>query len=167
MTTTIRSMQKNEAEIVRDLWNANCIDAVGQGLSEFSYTQVLKNLIQYADHKQCFCLVADVAGELVAFVTFRLLDHPIEPGYAGEIEEHYVKAAYRESTVMADLVKTAVIRLKQLGAGVIITRTAVDDPAGIAFWHSLKWEQDTINFAIYGDIPADPEGQAVWDSYQA
>ncbi len=162
---TIRPMQNSEAESVLALWQAGCVEAVGHELSAANAAQVLKNLYQYAQHEMCYCLVAEDADEIVSFVTFCITRHAIEPGLVGEIEELYVQPAYRQQSVAKQLVYQAVRQLKAQDAGVILTRVAVDDAHGLAFWKSLNWEQDTVNFAIYSNVPSDPISQAVWDSY--
>lgn len=163
--TTIRPMQENEAEAVRALWQAACVEAVGHELAPTEANQVLINLRQYAVHERCHCFVAEQDAEIIGFVTCCARTHPIEPGMLGEIEELYVQQDADRAAVSAALIARAVARLKLHGAGMITTRVAVDDPETIALWHGLKWEQDTVNFNIYGNVPGDPVSQAVWDSY--
>ncbi len=160
----IRPMEISEAEHVLALWNEACIQAVGHPLTEKSSNLILRNLRQYAAHENYHCLVAEKDSQIVAFVTFGVRGHPIEPGFVGEVEELYAQAGYKEAKTV--LVKRAVISMKQQGAGVITTRVAVDEADDLAFWKSLRWEQDTVNFNIYSNVPADPESQAVWDSYR-
>lgn len=161
----IRPMEISEAEEVRALWNEACIKAVGHPLSEQNLNQLLSNLRQYAQHDTHHCLVVEDKGAIVAYVTYGVSGHPIEPGLLGEVEELYAQADYHQQK--AALVQQAVIMMKQAGAGIIRVNVAVDEPDDIAFWKSLNWEQDTINFNIYGNVPEDPVSQAVWDSYQA
>ncbi|MEO1164989.1 MAG: GNAT family N-acetyltransferase [Chloroflexota bacterium] len=160
----IYPMKKEQAEAVLALWNEACIEAIGYPLSDASANRILNNLRQYAEHDTHQCLVVDNNQQLVGFITFGVMGHPIQNGLVGEIEELYAQPDYMEAK--KSLVKEAVIWLKQQGVGVVTTRVAVDDPDDLAFWYSLKWEQDTVNFNIYSDVPADANSQGVWDSYQ-
>ena len=161
----IRPMKFTEAETVRDLWNEACVKAVGYPLPDKSAHQVLLNLRDYPQNETYHCLVAEEDDQIVAFLTFGVRGHPIGPGLVGEIEELYAQSGYDQAKLA--MVTEAVITMKRQGARVVTTRVAVDEPDDLAFWHSLKWEQDTVNFNIYSNVPADPESQAVWDSYQA
>ena len=161
----IRPMKIPEAEAVRDLWNEACVKAVGHPLPENSSNKVLLNLRKYPQNETYHCLVAETGDQIVAFLTCGVRGHPIGPGLVGEIEELYAQSGYEQAKMA--LVKEAVIIMKRQGASVVTTRVAVDEPDDLAFWQSLEWEQDTVNFNIYSNVPADPKSQAVWDSYQA
>lgn len=105
----IRFMQTEEAEQVLMLWQEACIEAVGSSLSDVSANQVLQSLKVYATHEKCHCIVAIHDSEMVGFATYCLLDHPIQPGYAGEIEELYVQPLADRIQIQTDLVHHAVV----------------------------------------------------------
>ena len=161
----IRSMQRLDMDRVLVLWDAGCKEDVGYGLDDDAKKRVRRNLHEYLAHDQCECLVADDGYELVGFITFSLLGHPVQPGYAGEIEELYVDKLAERNEIQIELIRRAVTRLKQNGAGVITTKVAVDEPDTMQFWHRLGWSQDTANFSIYSNVPANPELQGVWDNF--
>ncbi len=158
----IRPMKVQEADRVLALYNEACIRAVGYPLNTANSARILSNLKQYARHEDCHCWIAENDGELVAYIQFVLLKHPIQGGLLGEIEELFAQDGYGEQKRV--LVQQAVKRLKQDGASVVTTRVAVDEPDALAFWEAQNWAQDTVNFNIYRD-PGDPDEQAVWDTF--
>lgn len=159
---TIRAMQISDVETVLALWNEACIEAIDEGLGDISKERIRKNLTQYATHTDCHCLIAEKDNEIVGFITFCILNHPIQSGYGGEIEDLYVQEGHRDSDVSETLVHQAVLQMKQQGAGVINTRVDADDADALTFWHKLNWSQDMVNFTIYSNVDDD----GVWDSYQ-
>ncbi|HLI88317.1 MAG TPA: GNAT family N-acetyltransferase [Ktedonobacteraceae bacterium] len=168
----IRTMRDNEAGRVRDLWLQMCAEA-GTPLPEASARQILTNLKQYPAHQNVRCLVVEEQGNLTGFLTCALTRHPIAPGLSGEIEELYVQSGTpQEQTLLAELVRQAVVYMQAQGARSIHTHIGIgeespEEPEQRAFWQSLGWVNDMTIYSIYSDVPGDPALQRVWNEYRA
>jgi hypothetical protein len=57
------------------------------------------------------------------------------------------------------------VRWLQQQCRVIRTEVATDDAETTAFWQAAGWDQETVLFTIYADVPGDPTLQTVWDGY--
>jgi hypothetical protein len=165
----IRNMQEREAERVRDLWLQMCAQA-GTPLPDASAQFILANLKQYAAHQMVHCFVAEESHAVIGFVTCSVTGHPVMPGLTGDIEEMYVQPGPHRQAVQVDLVRQAVIFMKERGAGNIHTRICVgnecpDENEMRTFWQSLGWENDMTIYSIYSNVPGDSILQRVWDEY--
>ena len=145
----IRKMRLTEAAQVLTLWNENCLEAAQRSLSADESTSVLVALGQYAAHPQAFCLVAEVGGGLVGFLTAHISSHPILTGLSGEIEELYVQPQARHAGIGSALVQEAVSLLRQQGAGTLRSHACAESPVARAFWAHLGWEQDLVVYSLY------------------
>ncbi len=159
----IRGLLQHEAEQVLALWNENCI-AAGTPLPDKALKQILKNLRQYASHKDAHCLVAEEQNKIIGFVTFCVTSHPVMPGLSGEIEELYVQPQFRRNGIGSELVKRAVALMKAQNAGSIHVKMCINNEGSKAFWQHLGWDSDMLVFSIYSDVPGDPQLQSVWDA---
>jgi len=144
-------MTESEARQILALWNENCLEAAGRGLSDDESAHVLRLLRQYASHRDTFCLVAEEQGRLVGFTTACLLSHPVMEGHCGEIEELYVQPHTRRHGTGSALVNQAVALLREQGASPIRTHTRTDSPVAKSFWQHLGWEHDLTMFSLYGE----------------
>lgn len=162
----IRLLEQHDLEVVLALWQEACIEAVGHPLPEDSAKRVLDMLGRYITHEECHCFVAETDTKIVGFVACVVLDHPVQSGYVGQIEELFVQPDQDRPAIQTELVKQAVIQLKRQGVGMIYTLIDVEEPAQMAFWKQLNWSPDMMRFSVYSNVPADPDLQAVWDSYQ-
>jgi ribosomal protein S18 acetylase RimI-like enzyme len=161
----IRAMQTTDVEQVLALWQAACVEAVGHPLDADSTVRVRHALHQYVDHAQCHAWVALSGPEAIGFITCAVLGHPVQQGYLGEIEELYVQRGADRQGIQSALVREAVRWLQQLAVRVIRAEVATDDSEAMAFWRAAGWDQDTVLFALYADVPGDPALQAIWDDF--
>jgi hypothetical protein len=165
----IRNMQDREAERVRDLWLQMCAQA-GTTLPDSSAQLILANLKQYATHQMVHCFVAEESHSVIGFVTCSVTGHPVMPGLTGDIEELYVQPGPHPQAVQVDLVRQAVIFMKERGATNIHTSICIGDECPEeelrAFWQSLGWENDMTIYSIYSNVPGGPDLQRIWDEYQ-
>jgi ribosomal protein S18 acetylase RimI-like enzyme len=147
----IRKVAESEAGEVLAMWNENCVEAAGRGLSDGESAHVLQILRQYASHGNAFCLVAEEQGQLVGFVTACLLAHPVMESQCGEIEELYVQPHGRRRGIGSALVNQAVALLRQQGASSIRTHVCADSPLAKSFWQHLGWEHCLAVFSLCGE----------------
>lgn len=162
----IRPMREDEAARVVALWSEQCV-TIGAPLREVDARQILANLKHATFHTDAYCFVAVENEVVIGYVTCSLVDHPIMPGCAGEIEEWWVQPHPRRRAIMTELVQYAVRTLQQHGVRTIRVLTGTDKDAAEerAFWRQLGWCNDMTVFSIYADVPGDPALQRVWDAY--
>lgn len=161
----IREMRLEEVEAVFDLWNANCVAAVGTPLSENNALNVRSILQRYPESALAACFVAMSGKRMIGFVTCAILEHPVLLGRSGEIEELGVVPSRGRTKVAAALVLHAAAYLKKQGVLAIRTSVANDQPNDKRFWRKLGWDNDMTIFSFYASVPGDPVLQAVWNNY--
>ena len=147
----IRKMAESEAGEVLAMWNENCVEAAGRGLSDGESAHMLQILRQYASHGNAFCLVAEEQSQLVGFVTACLLAHPVMEGQCGEIEERYVQPHGRRRGIGSALVNQAVALLRERGTLPIRTHACADSQVAKIFWQHLGWEHGQAVFSLCGE----------------
>ncbi|MDA0790337.1 MAG: GNAT family N-acetyltransferase [Proteobacteria bacterium] len=123
-----RSLKPAESEAILRHLTANDVDAVvemwddvedGWHLTEMARRRVMDNLRRTVDHAEAFCIVADLDGQVVGFVTGSRSGHPVMPGHAGEIEELHVRRTYRRRKIGSDLIRSAIRNLDSMGVTTI------------------------------------------------
>jgi len=147
----VRKMTESEAGKVLALWDENCLETAGRGLSDDESANVLGVLRQYTSHRDAFCLVAEEQGQLVGFVTACLLAHPAMEGRCGEIEELYVQPHTRRHGIGSALVNQAVALLHEQGASPIRAHACADSQVAKIFWQHLGWAHELAVFSLCGE----------------
>ncbi|MDI7277039.1 MAG: GNAT family N-acetyltransferase [Anaerolineae bacterium] len=145
----IRRMQEGDAEAVRALWDANCLEAAGRPLSGTESARVLALLRAYPSHPATLAYVAESEGAIVGFVTAYLSRHPVQGGSVGEIEELYVKPEARRMGIGTALVAEAAGELQRRGADLMRTRVCVESVVARALWQALGWELNAAEYACF------------------
>lgn len=160
----IRSMREDEATQVVGLWSAQCA-AIDAPLREADARQILANLKHTTFHTDAYCFVAVEQTVVIGYITCSIVQHPIMPGCAGEIEEMFVQPQHQ--AIKTELVQYAVRALQQHGVRTIRVLTGTDEDAAEerAFWRHFGWSNDMTAFSIYADVPGDAALQHVWNEY--
>ena len=156
---TIREMRRDEAALVRDLWNEgrNARDALVPGgwgrLSSKSLERIRDNLERTPAHPDALCLVAeDDEGQIVGFATLSLTGHPVIPGIGGEVEELHVRDVPNADSLRRELARSAIVWLRSRGANVVVAYAAANAPwteEEVDFWRSAGFEIDRVILHMY------------------
>lgn len=132
------------------MWNDGAHEACACGpFSQETSDRLRAQIELQVTHPEAFCLAAEVGQVLAGFLTCSMRLHPIKPGRWGEIEELYVRPAYRRQGIGAQLVRSGVELLRSQDAGVILALCDRDNPAALAFWRSQTWVEEMILFKLY------------------
>jgi len=147
----IRRVSDGEGEVVGRLWDRMCQEVPDGGPLTRGGRRNLSRMVDIAAwHRDAFCLVAVVGGEIVGFVNGRVdVEDGLLPGLGGAIDSLYVVPALRGNGVSRALAEAAVDWLLKAGVHTIRYLSCVDALEDHGFWRSLGFEADMVCLSRY------------------
>jgi ribosomal protein S18 acetylase RimI-like enzyme len=105
----------------------------------------------YPDNPQAFALLATENEQCVGYLLCSWQAHPTMSGMSANIDEVHVAFDFQRQGIGRRLVETARELLLERVADLTTLRASVDrkDVSGRAFWKSLGYEQDMVEFVDY------------------
>lgn len=147
---TIKKLQTTDCDTVVQLWDDGTVEETGYHLSDETRKRVTANLLQYVDHNEVFAFVARDGDTIIGYITGWISAHPVMAGLSGEIEELYVKSAYRRQGIGTRLIEEALNHLREMAPDSVYRVHVGSDNADVkAFWQQHGWEDDLTVFSLY------------------
>ena len=149
----IRRIRDGGGDAVGELWDRMCREVPDGGpLTEQGRRNLSRMLDVSAWHRDAFCLVAVVGGEIVGFVNGRLdTEDVLLPGLFGQIDSLYVVPSSRGGGVGRALAEAAVAWLRERAAHTIRYLSCVDAEEDHRFWQALGFTTDMVCLSSYLD----------------
>jgi GNAT superfamily N-acetyltransferase len=146
----IRRIHDGEGDAVGGLWDRMCRETEDGGpLTEDGRRNLSRMLDISAWHRDAFCLVALVDGEIVGFVNGRLTDEDgLLPCLLGEIDSLYV-VPEEDGGIRRALAEAAIGRLRDRGVRNIRCLSDAEADDDHRFWQELGFEPDMICLTQY------------------
>ena len=137
----VRALREEDIDRVIELWNQ--VDDEWS-LSPMAERNVRRNLKATLSGSRSFCVVAEVNGTVVGFITVGLIEHPVSPGIHAEIEELKVDRAHRRKGLGRALAMEALRWIDNAGVRMIRAHVGNDNLAAVRLFQSIGFEQDQV-----------------------
>ncbi len=137
----VRGLREEDIDRVIELWNQ--VDDEWS-LTPVAERNVRRNLKATLSGSRSFCLVAEVDGTVVGFITVGLIEHPVSPGVHAEIEELKVDRAHRRKGLGRALAVEALHWIDNAAVRMIRAHVGNDNLAAVRFFQSIGFEQDQV-----------------------
>ena len=137
----VRSLREEDIDEVIQLWNQ--VDDEME-LTPMAERIVRRNLKSTLSESRAFCLVAEIDGQVVGFVTIGLIGHPVSSGIHAEIEELKVDRAHRRNGIGRALAIEAIRWIDNAAVRMIRVHVQAGNISAIRLFKSVGLEQDQV-----------------------